>query len=89
MVKAGFTKLAGTLSLRLLEIRRFMEPIENGLKDGRSWWNYRVTAPGVKWLLSNQNLFALHRHPTQRPAPAPAEAVSDFAQGITDDDVPF
>lgn len=82
MVQAGFSKLAATLSLRLLEKRGFMESVEDGDINGNSWWCYRVTARGIDWLLSNQALLQLRRRPT------PVKT-ADANQGITDDDVPF
>ena len=59
MVNAGFTKLAATLALQLLEKRGFMESVEDSDINGNCWWCYRVTSMGVDWLLSNQNLFRL------------------------------
>ena len=91
MVQAGFSKLAGTLSLRLLESRAFMESVEDHDFNGNSsWWCYRVTQSGVDWLLSNQHLFQLRHRSDALPEPPSrqAEAV-DVGQGITDDDVPF
>jgi hypothetical protein len=88
MVRAGFSKLAATLSLRLLEKRGFMQSIEDTDINGNSWWCYRVTPMGVDWLLSNQRLFQLRRRPgpPSSPAAAPPE---NFNQAISDDDVPF
>jgi len=91
MVQAGFSKLAGTLSLRLLENRAFMESVEDHDFNGdSSWWCYRVTQSGVDWLLSNQHLFQLRRPPESLPQPLPPQPrAATFNQGITDDDVPF
>jgi hypothetical protein len=86
MVKAGFSKLAGTLSLRLLENRDFLESVEESDLNGNSWWCYRVTPMGVNWLLSHQELFQLRRGPEPRPRELSPE---DLGQEITDDDVPF
>lgn len=91
MIKAGFSKLAATLSLRLLEKRSFMESVEDSDINGNNWWCYRVTEMGVNWLLSNQGLFQLRRRsvslPTERVLRQPhADA---FSQPIADDDVPF
>jgi len=86
MVKAGFSKLAGTLSLRLLENRRFLESIEDHDINGNSWWCYRVTPLGIDWLLSNQERFQLrHRY----EPPLERQSATDFSVGIADDDVPF
>jgi len=90
MVQAGFSKLAGTLSLRLLEKGGFMESVEDGDINGNTWWCSRVTPKGVDWLLANQELFQL-RHQND-PAPQPHSRQSkrdDFKGGISDDDVPF
>jgi hypothetical protein len=87
MVRAGFSKLAATLSLRLLEKRAFMESVEGDDINGNSWWCYRVTPMGVDWLLSNESLFQLRRWPGP-PPPAAAPAVG-VGQAISDDDVPF
>lgn len=90
MVKAGFSKLAATLSLRLLEKRGFMESVEDSDLNGNPWWCYSVTEMGVNWLLSNQNRFQLRRRPNPLPEPISCAPLTDeFKQGITDDDVPF
>jgi len=90
MVNAGFSRLAGTLSLRLLENRGYMESTEDQDINGNSWWSYRVTSTGVDWLLSNQDLFQLRQRsdPAKKVQPPKLENDS-FGQGITDDDVPF
>jgi hypothetical protein len=89
MVKAGFAKLAATLSVQLLERRGFLEAIE--MEDyERSWWCYRVTTSGIEWLIAHQDLFQLRRRIAPPPKPAaPRPEAEDFNQGITDDDVPF
>src|ERR1700733_8506638 len=86
MVKAGFSKLAVALSLRLLENRGFMESVECGDDDGDADWQFRFTSPGVEWLLSNQDLFRLRNRPD---APRPAIRAAEVDVGITDEDVPF
>ena len=87
MVKAGFAKLAATLSLRLLEKRGFMESISNNDINGNEWWCYRVTPIGVDWLLSNQNLFQLHAWPSEPPRRGPLSSALD--QDDNEDDLPF
>ena len=47
MVKAGFSKLAVALSLRLLENRGFMESAEDRDNEGDTYWQYRVTSPAL------------------------------------------
>jgi hypothetical protein len=87
MVKAGFTKLAGALSLQLLQDRQFVEEVEDTDNFGNPFTRCNVTRQGVDWLLANQNLFQLRRQPARPPLTMPR--ASSFAEGITDDDVPF
>jgi hypothetical protein len=90
MVKAGFTKLAATLTLRLLEKRGFLESIESTDINENVWWCCRVTSMGVDWLLSNQSLFQMRRSPRLHlEAFSPKPDVTGPSQGITGDDVPF
>jgi len=77
MVKAGFSKLAATLSLRLLEKRGFMESFEDRDFNGNAWWCYRVTQMGVDWLLSNQSLFQLRRQSGPSPELASHHSKAD------------
>jgi hypothetical protein len=89
MVKAGFSKLAATLSLRLLENRDFLEAVENDGNFGNTWWTYRVTDIGVNWLLSNQHLFQLRRPPAVvSPASRHAQNLESPME-ISDSDVRF
>jgi hypothetical protein len=88
MSSAGFSRLAGTLSLRLLANRGFIEEVEEG-NINETWWCYRITPRGVDWLTSNQHLLQLRRGSSasrRSPRTAPEE---DALGGITDDDVPF
>jgi hypothetical protein len=88
MVQAGFTKIAGTLSLQLLQKRSFLEPVEEGDINGNTWWCYRVTPLGVDWLLSNQGVLQMRQRPESLPPSQQSEA-GGFTQEITDEDVPF
>lgn len=89
MVRAGFSKLAATLSLCLLEKRGFMEAVEAHDMEDNSWWCYRVTPVGVEWLLSNQELFQLRRRSGPPPEPAPRQSKTEGHHRITDGDVPW
>ncbi|MDQ2776298.1 MAG: nucleoside 2-deoxyribosyltransferase [Acidobacteriota bacterium] len=84
MVKAGFSKLAATLSLQLLRNRGFMEEVADG-NINETWWCYRVTQSGIDWLISNQNLLQL------RQPPKVAKMVDEDFGGtnISDDYVSF
>ena len=83
MVNAGFSKLAATLSLQLLERRGFMESVEDSDINGNAWWCYRVTEMGVNWLLTNQDLFQLRRRSSPPPGRVSRRSQPD------EDDVPF
>ena len=88
MVRAGFSKIAATLSLRLLDKRGLMESVEDSDINGNTWWCYRVTQAGVDWLLSNQDLFQMRSRPSPQAATHQSK-IDEFSQGITDDYVPF
>lgn len=89
MVQAGFSKIAATLSLRMLERREYIEAIDEGFGN-QVWWCYRATSSGLDWLLSHQDLFPLREQPNTRALFAPSKQPDrDYAQGVTDDDVPF
>src|SRR5437588_231119 len=83
MVRAGFAKLAATLSLRLLEKRGFMEAVSDSDINGGEWWSYRVTPTGIDWLLEHQNLFQLHARESESLRRPPRSSAID------EDDVPF
>ena len=80
MVQAGFSRLAGTLSLQLLNNRGFLESVEEGDINGDLWWSYRVTPIGISWLMSNQDRFQLRHRP---------ESPHGSNHGPAEENVPF
>ena len=86
MVKGGFTKLAGALSLQLLADRQYVESVERSDDFNNTFIQCCITRRGINWLLQNQDLFQLRRQP-EPPVRTPRE--SSRLQEATDDDVPF
>lgn len=86
MVKGGFTKLAGALSLQLLEDRQFVESVEHSDDFNNIFIRCSITRRGIDWLLANQDLFQLRR---QSEPPLRMLRASLRPQKIADDDVPF
>ena len=76
MEKAGYTRLAATLSLGSL-LAKGMVSNERRQDRDEEYWVYQVTKTGFTWLLQNQEHLVL-----RQSAPAPAAPV-------TDDDIPF
>jgi hypothetical protein len=76
MEAAGFTKLAASVALTLLERKGFVQPT-TASTDDESYTAYMVTTKGEDWVLANQDKLVLR---SSAPA-APTQ--------IRDEDIPF
>jgi len=63
MEKAGFTKLAATLGLKLLLDKGMLRVFDDRDYDGSTFSAYALTDAGTKWLLENQDKLTLKREP--------------------------
>jgi hypothetical protein len=78
MERAGFTRVAVTLGLRLLQQKHLLQEFEDSDLNGNEFMAYRLTDKGWDWLLRNQHTLVL-KHST----PKHARVVGD------DDEIPF
>ncbi len=76
MEKAGYTKLAATLSLGAL-LQKGMVASERRQDRDEDYWVYEVTTQGFSWLMENQEHLALH------------DTSTGVTGEDTDDDLPF
>jgi hypothetical protein len=76
MEKAGYTRLAATLSLGSL-LAKSMVANERRQDRDEEYWVYQITKLGFSWLLQNQEHLVLR------------ESATSAAGAITDDDIPF
>lgn len=72
MERAGFTKVAATLGLAALVDKGMLECFKESDYDGSQFLSYRVTDPGMAWLLANQDKLTLKR---EDGPPAPQKDV--------------
>lgn len=79
MERAGFTRVAVTLGLRLLQQKHLVQELEDSDFNGNEYTAYRLTDKGWEWLVTNQHRLVL-RHSS---APKQPRIVAD------DDEVPF
>jgi nucleoside 2-deoxyribosyltransferase len=76
MRKAGYTRIATTLSVRALIKKGLVETTVVYGELDHAWEEFQPTASGMQWLLDNQERLVLRR--TREPEPPPS-----------DDEVPF
>lgn len=80
MERAGFTRVAVTLGLRLLQQKFLVQEFEDSDFNGNEFMAYRLTDKGWEWLLTNQHRLVLkHSAAVKKPKPE----ISD------EDEVPF
>ena len=54
MVQRGFSRIDGTLALASLSERRMLERFEYEDWNGDSYWQFRLTSMGTRWLNANR-----------------------------------
>jgi len=66
MERAGFTRVAVTLGLRLLEKKSLVEEFMDSDFNGNDYMAYRLTDAGWDWLLKNQHTLVLNQSGEQQ-----------------------
>jgi len=79
MERAGFTRVAVTLGLRLLQQKHLIQEFEDTDFNGNDFMAYRLTDKGWEWLMNNQHTLVLKRPAASKPTRHVEE----------DDEVPF
>jgi hypothetical protein len=83
MERAGFTRVAVTLGLRLLQQKHLILEFQDEDFNGDEYMAYRLSDKGWEWLLQNQHTLVLKRPVGQPKHHDPSR------KGDEDDEVPF